>query len=222
MLADYQNKEYKEVLRQKGIIEIPYENFSDEALLSLASTFGKVVPGARGEVVQTLLAREKGKGPKGSFSYTVGYGQFPWHTDTAYWDVPTRYLLLTSDKPSPCATTYQSFDALRNAIKDFDYLMARSVYLVNVHGNRRYLSPSFKKAGKNGYRLDFHIFRPMNDEAKILMQLVGYELEKSYFRYLWTGKSVAVIDNWRIIHGRESASEDRNRILKRVYIDELV
>lgn len=216
------NMPYKDLLHRNGIVEIPCEDFSDETLLALASSFGKVVPGARGEMVQTLPAREKGNGPKGSFSYVVGYEQFPWHTDTAYWDVPARFLLLASEKASSCATTYQSFDDIKNGIADFDYLMARAVYLMDVPGERRYVSPCFDFLGRSGYRLDFHIYKPMNMEAENLMRLVGMMLEKSYHRHLWTGKNVVVMDNWRMIHGREAAIEDKNRILKRIYINELV
>lgn len=213
---------YKDNLLKNGIVKIPCVEFSDVALLDLASSFGKVIPGARGEMVQQLPAREIGNGPKGSFSYTVGYGQFPWHTDTAYWEVPARFLLLASEKASPCATTYQFFDAIKSAIADFDYLIARAVFLMDVPGGRRYISPRFIMAGKRGYRLDFHIYKPVNKEAMTLMNLIGEFLEKNYLRHLWTGKNVVVVDNWRIIHGRETAIGDKNRILKRIYIDELV
>lgn len=213
---------YKEQLLRDGIVEILCEDFSDESLLTLASSFGKVVPGARGEMVQPLPAREKGNGPKGSFSYVVGYEQFPWHTDTAYWDVPARFLLLASEEANPCATTYQSFGEIKNSIADFDYLMARAVYLMDVPGEKRYISPRFDILGKCGYRLDFHIYRPVNEEAETLMRLVEKILEKNYLRHLWTGKNVVVMDNWRMIHGREAVSEDKNRLLKRIYINELV
>ena len=180
------------------------------------------MPGARGEMVQPLPAREKGNGPQGSFSYVVGYEQFPWHTDTAYWDVPARFLLLASEEASSCATTYQSFGEIKNSIADFDYLMARAVYLMDVPGEKLYISPRFDILGKCGYRLDFHIYRPVNEEAETLMRLVEKILEKNYLRHLWTGKNVVVMDNWRMIHGREAASEDKNRLLKRIYINELV
>lgn len=212
----------KELLYKDGVIELECADFSDEGLLNLASCFGKVIPGARGELVQPLPAREKGTGPVGSFSYSVGYGQFPWHTDTAYWDTPARFLLLASDTPSLCATTYHSFDIIQTCVEDFDYLMKRAVYLLNVPGMKRYLSPLFEIEGKKGYRMDFHIYRPANDEAAILMERIGGVLEKNYLRHIWNGHNVVLIDNWRMIHARENAQEDKNRLLKRIYINELV
>lgn len=211
-----------EILRESGLVEIECKDFSDQNLLSLASEFGSIVPGARGELVQPLPAREKGTGPIGSFSYSVGYGPFPWHTDTAYWGTPARFLLLASDTKSPCATTYQSFDFLQTRVEDFDYLMKRAVYLLNVPGIKRYLSPIFEIEGEKGYRLDYHIYRPINEEATVLMKRVGQVLEQNYLRHLWTGRNVVVIDNWKVIHARECADIDKNRFLKRIYINELV
>ena len=211
-----------EILRKRGLVEIECTDFSDENLLHLASELGSVVPGARGELVQPLPAREKGTGPIGSFSYSVGYGEFPWHTDTAYWGTPARFLLLASDTKSPCATTYQSFDVLQAQVEDFDYLMKRAVYLLNVPGTRRYLSPLFEIGGERGYRLDFHIYRPINEEASLLKERISEVLEQNHLRHLWTGCNVIVLDNWRIIHARERAIEDKNRLLKRIYINELV
>ena len=201
-------------LIKQGLAVIDASFDSDEGFLDFAKRLGHVVPGARGEMVQNLPARQKGEGPIGSFSYTVGYESFPWHTDTAYWDRPARYLLLYSPVASPCATTYQSFEAIKTAIPDFDYLMERAVFLLDVPGKRHYLSPSID--GK-GYRLDFHIYRPVNDEA-----FVSEYLLKNHLRHVWSGKEVVIMDNWRFIHAREDAQKDKSRLLKRIYINELV
>lgn len=120
MIEDYKNE-----LREKGIVELYLDAFTCSSLLEIASCFGKVIPGARGEWIQLLPARDKGDGPIGSFSYKVGYDAFPWHTDTAYWNKPAHYLFLTSSDASPCATLYQSFDVIKEAIPDFDYLTSR-------------------------------------------------------------------------------------------------
>lgn len=213
---------YKKLLKENGMVEIDLSLFPETDLLSMSSNFGEVIPGARGELVQEIPAREKGNGPVGSFSYTVGYGAFPWHTDTAYWNVPARYLLLTSSEESPCATLYQSFATLRRLIPDFDYLMSRAVFLLDVPGMKHYISPCIKRGNDVvGYRLDFHIYKPANEEARRLTEYVANELSAYYERQQWTGKNAVIIDNWRFIHSRENAECDKNRVLKRIYINEL-
>lgn len=215
-------EDYIKALRRDGIAEIDLGVFPNQDLLGIASYFGVVVPGARGEKIQLLPARDRGTGPIGSFSYKMGYSAFPWHTDTAYWDLPARYLLLTSSAASSCATLYQSFDVVRAAIPDFDYLISRAVFLLDVPGQKRYLSPCFRNnVGTSAIRLDFHIFKPMNDEAARALEEIRTFLSINYKRFLWTGSNVLVIDNWRFIHAREDASEDKTRVLKRIYINEL-
>lgn len=215
-------EEIKSILKVRGIAEIKASPRTDQALLEIAAALGKVVPGARNEMVQNLPARKKGEGPIGSFSYSVGFGEFPWHTDTAYWDIPARYLLLYSQYASPCATLYQDFRLIREAIPDFDYLMDRSVFLLNVPGKKRYLSPCFGNSNEKGYRLDFHIYRPVNDEARQLQFFVKGFLATNYCRQIWTGENIAIMDNWMFIHAREDAHSDQTRMLKRIYINELV
>lgn len=212
---------YKDELARNGIVEIDCDSISDENLLTISSMFGRVVPGARGELIQPLPARDVGSGPKGSFSHIVGYGAFPWHTDTAYWEIPARYLLLSSDKESSCATLYQDLNVIKQSIPDYDYLISRAVYLLDVKGKKRYLSPLFEVGEKRGVRLDFHIYRPANKEAILLNEIVGKELKDNCRRLIWTGKNAVILDNWRVIHAREDARDDKKRVLKRVYINEL-
>lgn len=215
-------EEYIKTLRKNGIVELDLDAFPDQSILDIASSFGVVMPGARGEMIQLIPARDKGDGPVGSFSYVVGYDAFPWHTDTAYWNIPARYLFLTSPAASSCATLYQGFDVVKTAVPGFDYLMSRAVFLLDVPGQKRYLSPRFEGGGGvTGFRLDFHIYRPMNEEAERVLNQVGAFLSDNFNRFLWTGNNAVIIDNWRFIHAREAAYEDKTRVLKRIYINEL-
>lgn len=213
----------KNILSAEGLVKFDLREFPNLNLLEVATLFGIVIPGARGEMIQILPARDKGNGPVGSFSYVVGFDAFPWHTDTAYWSRPTRYLLLTSPEASSCATLYQGFDTIKANVVDFDYLISRAVFMMNVPGKRRYLSPRFEDDnGLRGFRLDYHIYCPMNEEAVLLLGKVGIFLKQNHKRLIWTGTNAVIIDNWKYIHAREDAYNDKNRILKRIYINELV
>lgn len=218
-MIDYE--QIKEELRSEGVVSFSVDK-TKYPLLKLVSSIGRIVPGDRGEMIQSLQAQEKGAGSFGAFSYSVGYGPFPWHTDTAYWELPVRYLLLTSDKTSPCATLFRSFDSLISEIEDFKYLASRAVFMLNIPGRRRLLSPIIRENGVEGYRMDYHIYKPMNEEAKALSELMQEHLENEHNRVIWTGNNVVILDNWRFIHSREEAIIDKDRSLKRVYINELV
>ncbi len=129
--------------------------------------------------------------------------------------------MLASEEESPCATLCQNFDKLRDMVPDFDYLMNRAVFILDVPGQKRYLSPIFKCRSKIGYRLDFHIYRPANTEAETLKTDTLGELDSHFRRHVWGGHGAVIIDNWRMIHAREDANNDKNRVLKRIYINEL-
>ena len=79
-----------------------------------------------------------------------------------------------------------------------------------------------KAIGFTGYRFDYNIYKPMNREANVLFDVMKKELKKEHDRVIWTGNNVLIIDNWKFIHSREDASQDKGRSLKRIYIDELV
>lgn len=54
MIADYKNK-----LLETGIVELDLDAFTSSDILDIASSFGIVVPGARGELIQLLLREIK-------------------------------------------------------------------------------------------------------------------------------------------------------------------
>lgn len=220
-MTDIEIDSIKQKLHQHGFVVFDADN-TDDCLLELSNKIGKVVPGDKGDLVQTLMAQDKGGGSYGSFTYSVGYGAFPWHTDTAYWDSPVRYLMLTSEKPSTCATLARTFDSLAANIEDFMYLAERSVFMLDIPGKRRMLTPVVKKTGLIGYRFDFHIYKPMNKEAIRLSDLMLEQLHNDSQRVIWTGHNVLLLDNWLVVHSRECAINDRSRSLKRIYINELV
>lgn len=221
MFNIYDWNEIRSIIDRNGYATLDVAD-TGMSIQEIASMIGNIVPGERGEVIQELHARDRGEGRYGTFSYCVGYNQFPWHTDTAYWEIPVRYLLLTSNNPSPCATTFRTFRSLASKINRFHYLAERAVYLLNIPGRKRYLSPIFKRGREIGYRLDFHIYKPMNKEAQSLIELVSNELSEEYGRIVWTGNNIAILDNWKAIHSREDAHEDKNRTLTRIYINDLV
>jgi len=49
---------------------------------------------------------------KKSFSYHFEFGNFPLHTDTAFWHLPAKYLILYSDIRSNAATTLVNFNEI--------------------------------------------------------------------------------------------------------------
>lgn len=205
-------------MRQELIAIIPDVSQNDN-LVDIVSHYGNVIPGDNGELLQQLRALPVGSGIKNTFTNVYGYGAFPWHIDTAYWDLPVRRLALYSKCASPCATLYVPFDRIftYNPML-LDYADAAVFLLWQPNGIR---CVSFKQRINNEtlYRYDAHIMRPYNEAAKIIDKGIKESLSKIQIdRIEWNGSNMAIIDNWKGIHSREDAKNDKNRELYRIYI----
>ena len=62
----FNEKELKDKLQREGFVVFDYDKSQIE-LSVLASLFGNVVPGDKGDIIQTLKAQDKGNGSYGSF-----------------------------------------------------------------------------------------------------------------------------------------------------------
>lgn len=192
---------------------------SEKELISIASRFGKVLPDNNGKMVQVLKVRPKNTGITGSFSYVMGMGEFPWHTDTAFWDTPARYIILHSGDSSSCPTNFIKFDELLPNKKRFQFLSSRAIFTINIPSSIKAIPFIFRSNTLNGYRYDQHIMKPYNSEAYDLDSWIREQLEREKFNSIyWDGKFLALIDNWKVIHNRSACFDEPNRKLLRIYI----
>src|SRR5579862_4244851 len=65
-----------------------------KAMLELAKTLGCPVPSPSGDLVKEIRVTPVSKARHGTLSELYGVGAFPLHTDTAFWPVPARYVIL--------------------------------------------------------------------------------------------------------------------------------
>ena len=67
---------------------------SCDELLALGRSLGRPVPSPKGEMIKEIRVTPTGKARAGSQSSIYGTGPFPLHTDTVFWPVPVRYVIL--------------------------------------------------------------------------------------------------------------------------------
>jgi len=65
-----------------------------DGLLSVAQQLGNPIPSSSGELVKVLSPVDGAPRRGGSFSDAHGRGAFPFHTDTAFWGTPCRFLVM--------------------------------------------------------------------------------------------------------------------------------
>lgn len=201
-------------------ISIINKRLDNNELLDLANNIGMAVPDDNGVMIQDVLARDTNNGSRGSFSYTCGYGEFPYHIDTAFWELPARYLVLHVTKESDCQTYYALYrDILTLSDIDLTEYIKRACFILKTFNGQRFVPFRFTDGREFGYRYDPNILIPYNEEARFLVSKIDELLKvNTPMGIKWTGENIAIIDNWKGVHSRGTAINDKNRVLNRIYI----
>ncbi len=194
---------------------------SQEDLLELGRAVGRPVPSPNGELVKEIRRTSADEAPPGSQSSIYGTGPFPLHTDTAFWPIPARYVILRGHGDTRRPTTVTGFsDLLRDYDDDFFALADESVWIVKTSTTCCYCSLRFRNDDSIGWRYDADLMLPANDAAKsvnsVLRRLV---FTGSTDEIKWSGTAAAVISNWCALHGRGPEPPDEGvRIIERLYV----
>lgn len=161
-----------------------------------------------------------GKNP--TFSSIYGYDSFPLHTDKAFKKIPSRFLIMKSNHPSNTATVFFDFEFLFNnlcsASKNHFF---NAIFAIKSTEGSYYNSLFINKTKKN-IRFDPLIMTPQNSSAtQCLNILKKIDFSDSLVhKIFWTGSNTLIIDNWRILHGRQKVTklEYNSRKLQRIYV----
>jgi hypothetical protein len=209
-----------EDLQTKGWILV--DGISSQAkLLELGRALGSPVHTPNGELVKEIRQMSADKAPIGSQSSIYGTGSFPLHTDTVFWPLPVRYVLLRGYGDTRRPTTVTSFSNLLSGCDTQFYELAqRSVWLVSAGSMKFYCSLKFREGNSSGWRYDFDLMSPANDAAvqidRILRPLV---INKKVDSITWSGDTAVVLSNWITLHGRGPEPPNEGmRVIERLYV----
>lgn len=191
-------------------------------LLQLAQSIGRPLQSPTGEIVKQLTPTAKAGARNGTFSSTYAKGAFPLHTDTAFWPVPSRYVVLRAIGDLRRQTTVLTFEYLfRNCVADLRALAEHSVWLTRTPSQTFYCSMRFKNSGIAGWRYDGQCMYPASTSAVQVQEYVRSRLLSCRVEHInWTSDMGLVLCNWDVLHGRGPAppAED-GRILERIYVE---
>ena len=202
----------RRLLETTGWVSVDGIDNSADAQL-IANTLGRST-----QDTSRITPKPRGrKGPR-SFSYRHGYGQFPMHTDTAFWPIPARFILLTSATESEVPTLLLPTDALASVLSELK--PERAIFALNTASG--FVYQGFNLDGRPGTaRLDQCYMQPVNSSAHELINRLSFPAKELIAEHRWTGKNVLIIDNWRCLHGRaEVTRPQERRSLTRFYVCE--
>jgi hypothetical protein len=185
--------------------------------LSVARAFGDPIRGPTGELVRKLVPKNASEAVAGTFSREYGKGEFPLHTDTAFWPLPARYLVfrVTGDTRRPTVVARFPLPLPPTMARE----VVSSVWVVK--GLRPfYCSMQFRANGEMGLRYDQLTMKPVNNAAKsVLNGMPSVLAQLRTFSIDWAAVGTVIIDNWRVLHGRGHGPDgEGERVLERVYL----
>lgn len=191
-------------------------------LLAVALSVGRPKSSPTGEIVKLLIPRLSEESRDRTLSGTYGTGQFPLHTDTAFWPLPSRYLVFRATGDIRRATTLLSFAALLEKLgTDFRRLAERSIWSATTHRKAFYCSMVFKVGNERCWRYDSQCMSPANKAASQVRRILDTRLaEIRETELYWTEGTSVVVDNWKVLHGRGPMPvAERQRTLERIYVE---
>jgi alpha-ketoglutarate-dependent taurine dioxygenase len=194
---------------------------SQAVLLELARSIGRPLPSPTGELVKEIRITSRPMARPGTFSSAYGCGEFPLHTDTAFWPVPARYVVLRVQGDTRRCTKVRAFeDVFRECEKHSRALTEQSVWLVRARSASFYCSMSLRLDQRVGWRYDDKCMFPANRAAREVKEVLEGLTRSSAGEWItWSGEEAVVLSNWRVLHGRGPAPRDENeRILERIYV----
>ncbi len=208
------------MLADRGWATIQGVLTSDD-LTVIAKMLGTPVRAPTGELVKILRPRTR-DAPHRSFSAAYGLGAFPFHTDTAFWALPCRYVLMRVEGDTRRATLLLDFEEIFSRLTAHErQQVQRSVWRTGLGTAGMYCSMRFATKSRYGWRVDRHVMKPANDAARYLDRLVADRLAQPdrVASVPWAQTSCLVLDNWRILHARGlPPKNERERKLLRIYV----
>lgn len=197
------------------------QGVSETELLDYVKPLGRIRADSRNpELIREIRPQSISTAKSNTLSSRHGTGRFPFHTDTAHWERPARYLILYCVTPGSGErpTLLQDSHSWKLIRGEMD-LAARALWVV---GNRTAKLTYVVLASDEqlSIRYDMDCMRPMTEEARELRNILVRKVETTpQLRIDWHAGDLLVIDNHRMVHARGAAKrDDEDRVLKRILV----
>lgn len=209
-----------ELLHCNGYFYGPAGLLEDDALLSLCKNFGKPSKSNRQvALVNSIRPEFMETANPNTLSSRYGLGPFPFHTDTAHWREPARYVILLCICPGSGGRKTLLID-LDQAFIDLDSkdVLRRDVWLIHEINEPFLCNISSVSNSETFYRYDRACMKPTTGAGKRSALIMEQAISVSKkIEISWEPGWLLIIDNFRMLHARgPSIHTDLDRHHKRV------
>jgi hypothetical protein len=194
---------------------------STSDLLELAKSLGEILPTGHGQLVAQIRPNDRDNAHLGTLTATYGRGRFPLHTDTAFWPLPVRIVVLRVAGDNRRTTGLLSFcELLEDVGANGAELAKKSIWRITRGATAFYCSMRFQAAGVCGWRYDANCMSPVNGAARDLDNVIRPRTtDKAGQQFTWSAGEALIIANWNTLHSRgEAPADEGERVLERIYV----
>lgn len=188
-------------------------------LSQIGDILGTRVTGRAGALEEIIQPQAPDDAHPRSLSAQFGLDALPLHAELSHRPRPCRYLLLGClDPGSPSAATMLLDWRTLGFSSDEQYLLKSAPILVRT-GRRSFYSTLLSPNGAF-LRYDPGCLEAVDERGRTALRLVERRLAGGSPQiYKWRRGDILVIDNWRVLHGREPSDRGSGRHLARILID---
>jgi hypothetical protein len=198
-------------LKKDGWIAI--HEYSGELLNLIENICSELELDISFHIYKKLIPKDKNEVEHFSLSSAYGLKEFPLHTDGAEYKTPPRFLVLRALSNSPTGTCI----ADANSICDSN--ICNSKWSVKTKDGI-VKTKLYEKHPK--YNIEFIRFNRLSMKCDEGEKLDVYKAidNLTVSSILWTKNKTIIIDNWRVLHGRQTIIEEdyEKRILERLQV----
>jgi alpha-ketoglutarate-dependent taurine dioxygenase len=193
-------------------------SINEAELLSIAQQLGSSVPSVLGRSPVDVLKTEQNRRRRILPSTRFSGSQWPYHIDTAHWLVPVRYIVLYCQE-SMAGSPDTLLISQRFLQCEFKHRkLAEAAQFVFGHGGHCFLS-TIATPDTDFHRYDPGCMRPVDATAGALLADLEDQLASANPASIqWTIGTLAIVDNWRMLHARARANSQSERTLLRIYV----
>jgi hypothetical protein len=199
---------------QSGWAEVPGSIERFEADLRAAGR--AILPGRPGQPsISTLRPVTSERAHRFSLSASYGRGKFPLHTDGAHLTRPPEFVVFEGlgDECNVTATVLWDIKAELETSRMLSDTFAHGTFVVG-RGPAAFLAPAIEGSH---LRYDPGCMRPLDRSARNVALHVENAWGRAH-RVRCVPNKLLVIDNRRVVHGRESVTDSPNRRIRRLLV----
>lgn len=202
-----------------AVMDCPENDSLGDFLSGLSKKLGVPVSGRKGNALERLRPVSHENAHPQSLSNKYGLGAFPLHSDTAHWPVPCRYIMLGCEEPGQVSSPTILLDTNSLDLSEAETSCIKTASFFVKNGRKSFYS-SIQSKDRPFFRFDPGCMYPVSvDGEKAVNAMLSERHAGMMTEISWQKNRIAVIDNWRMLHGRDNkCPADPRRSLLRIMV----